>query len=316
MIIKYYDKNYKDKFSCKQVCTKCKSIIWTKLFYDVGNFEITEPTEIPEIGDIIVHGPHCGIVCRIFDSNQSVKVYGYDLKGLLNFRYLTTYLTDEEFVEKIIKDIATETLCVGKRTIKGLEIEPVSESTTDKVSEEYVVANIKAADAIKNLSSTYEIGWDITFQEDKLTFSTKKGADLSEQIVFSKKFRNVEKVEYENSIFDSANTVYGDESVHFENEEPEGINRLECGLTDSNSSIEEFLKSKKPAETIKGTANEKMIYGEDYNIGDYVTVMHNNISTVKQITKVEFVYEPCNSKIIPTFGDIKENILKKIARKV
>ena len=316
MIIKYYDNNYKDKFFCKKVCTRCKSIIWTKLFYDVGNFEMTEPAEIPEIGDIVVHGNHCGIVCRIFESNQGVKVYGYDLKGLLNFRYITTYSTEEELVEKIIKDIAIETLQTGKRKIEGLEVETANENITDKVSEAYIVEKIKAADAIKNISGTYEIGWDITFQEDKLLFSTKKGVDLSKQIVFSKKFRNVEKVEYDKSIFDSANTVYEGDNVHFEDEEPVGINRRECGLTDSNSTIEEFLKSRKPAETIKGTANEKMIYGKDYNIGDYVTVMHNNISTMKQITKVEFVYETCNSKIIPTLGEIKENILKKIARKV
>lgn len=316
MIIKYYDNNYKEKFSCKQVCTRCKSIIWTKLFYDVGNFEMTEPAEVPDIGDIVVHGPHCGIVCRIFEPNQSVKVYGYDLKGLLNFRYLTTYATEEKLAEKIIKDIAVQTLCTDKRKIKGLEIEAVNENITDEISEKCAVKNIKAADLIKNLGSTYEIGWDVTFSEDNLVFITRKGTDISQQIVFSKKFRNVEKVEYENSIFDSANVVYRENNSHFEDEEPEGINRRECGFTDSNGTIEEFLNSKKPTETIKGTANEKMIYAKDYNIGDYVTVMHNNISTVKQITKVEFVYENCNSKIIPTFGEIKENILKKIARKV
>lgn len=380
MIIKYYDSAYKNgKFSCKQVCTQCKSVIWTKNFYDVGSFEIIKPVVVPEIGDIVVHGSHCGIVCRIIESKQDIKVYGYDLKGLLHFRYLPSYSTSEKVVDKIIKDVASVSLCQDKRKIEGLTVEPYNELRTEEITQEYAIEKMKASDLVKNISSVYEIGWDIVFQEEKLTFCTKKGADLSDKVVFSRRFKNIENLEYDTSIFDSANVVYDLQSmemkklcwelkglinsegevidsaninraeniideindkigvkiklnyyaetaidelvaslndIKFNGEEATGINRRECGLSGDNNTIEEYLKEKEPTETLTGTANTKMIYGNDYQIGDYVTVMHNDIYTIKQITKVDFVYEACGSKVVPTFGELKENILKKIVRKV
>ena len=90
-----------------------------------------------------------------------------------------------------------------------------------------------------------------------------------------------------------------------------GILRREGATKDD---VITYLAEKIPVETLRGTANDKLIYKKDWNLGDYVTVEFEDMTTTKQITEVQEVHEPNRNMVIPVFGSEKENIIKKIMR--
>ena len=132
-------------------------------------------------------------------------------------------------------------------------------------------------------------------------------------IKFSRKNRTIESYELVNDIFNTYNVGYSTDENGTETVtgNATGFLRREC-FKDKN--IEEYLAEKAEIATLRGEANEKYVYGKDYELGDYVTVMTDEVQTVKQITEVKEVYEHGRSMIIPVFGTEKENPLKRILK--
>lgn len=59
-------------------------------------------------------------------------------------------------------------------------------------------------------------------------------------------------------------------------------------------------------QTVSAMANSKILYGSDYDIGDYVTTRLNTfdgkIDVVKQITEVKEIWEKNDYSTEPTFS--------------
>ncbi len=318
MVIKCYKNTpVNGKFECFDVLTRVKSILWTKRFTDVGSFEMELPASSLQIGDIIHRGEHSGYVCRIVEDYSTVKVYGYDLKGLLNQRYILPPYSYSGSAESIIKTIAAEVLTSNERAVEGLTVESISNNNGDvTVSGE----NTMASELVKKICETNELGYDIEFSETGLIFKTLTPTDKSKEIIFSRKHGNVENISYTKESFNSANVIYytidndGVKSYGaypFE-EQATGFLRMESGITNEN--YQDAYNEKLVTETLEGEANSKRIYGKDYSLGDYVTVIFKDLVTVKQISEVVFAYEKAGNKIVPTFGNKKENIIKKLLR--
>jgi len=320
VIIKCYENiPLNGKFNCFDVIPRFESIIWTKRFYDVGSFELKLQKNPLKNGDIILHGQHSGIVCKISEDLNGSMVYGYDLCGLLKYRYIFEKKEYSGSAEKIVKDVATDFLKTGVRNIEGLTIEPVT-ATTGTLAES--AEKIIAADFVKNVCINNKIGYDVVFTETNMFFKTIASADRTKEIVFSLPRHNIESLEYENDAMDAANVMYyaeKDETTgtstqksYFDGTEPTGILRKEAGTTSED--YVSALKEKVISETLTGSANEKMIYGIDYQLGDIVTVVFKNLITEKQITEIKFVYEKAGDKVVPTFGVVKDSVIKRILK--
>ena len=321
MIIKCY-KNIPQngKFNCYDVIPKLESAIWTKRFYDVGSFELRVQNNPLNVGDIIVHGQHAGIVCKTSEDLNTSMVYGYDLCGLLKYRYIFEKKIYSGSAEKIVKDVATDVLKTGVRNIDGLTIEPITAAAgTLAESAEKIIA----ADFVKNVCINNKIGYDIVFTETNIVFKTIASADRTKEIVFSLPRHNIESMEYENDAMDAANVMYyaeKDETTgtstqknYFADTEPTGILRQEAGTTSED--YISALNEKAVSETLTGSANEKMVYGVDYQLGDIVTVAFKNLVIEKQITEIKFAYEKAGNKVVPTFGTIKDSFVKRLLSK-
>ena len=80
-----------------------------------------------------------------------------------------------------------------------------------------------------------------------------------------------------------------------------------------------YLKDNKTKESVEAEANDRMEYKKDWFLGDFVTVRLNVLGETllldKQITEVQEVFERGETKIIPVFGEKKDNIIKRIARR-
>lgn len=303
------------KFECFDAITHAKSVVWSKKFYDVGSFQISLLKTDLKRNDIVVHGDNCGIVMKIEKSFEGCEVYGYDLKGLTEFRHIYEPKTYAGDAEMIIKTIAQDTLITGKRAIEGLTIADVRLDIQEKM--EWLCDNVNVADTLNRLCKEKELNYDITFSETGLLFDVTKGRDMTENTVFSRKFRNIEDMTHTVDNYSTYNVVLSkvqaeDGTITYtEIGDAEGIFRREYA-TDKDA--ETVLTEKREIETMRGTANDRLKYGSDWKNGDYVTCMFGDYVTEKQIVEVKEVYEPGNTKIMPIFGDEKENIIKKILR--
>lgn len=315
MIIKcYHPLPENGKFNCFHVITKAVSVIWNKKFYDVGSFQLSLQDNPLKTNDIIVHGENCGIVMKVEETLSGCSVYGYDLKGITKFRHIYQPKTYSGNAETIIKEIALDTLMTGKRKIEGLTIADAHLTLND--SKTWECDNINVADSLNKLCMETEVGYDVRFSESGMIFDTAIGRDMKSKLIFSRRFRNIDEITYTADNYDTYNvaltkTQTGDTETYGETGDAEGILRRE-GATDKDA--ESFLKEKAPIETIRGSANEKLQYGIDWKNGDYVTCVFKNYTTEKQIVEVKEVYEHSNCKIIPVFGEEKENIVTKILK--
>lgn len=307
MIIKYYNPL---TFEVKGIITRAKSIIWNKKFYTYGTFDLELDENVLSVNDIIYHNGNSGIVMKIVKNFSGVTVSGYDLKGISKFRHLFESTVYSGKSEKILKEMADQFFNTGDRKINGISIIP-NKGIGNELSISFEDKNL--SDVFYEICSQDEVGYSVTFDESNIIFDVIKGVDKSETVIFSRDRRNVEELEYTKDNFDSVNVAYYlDENDATQTEGDEaGILRREGSASDD---VIAYLDEKKEVETLRGEANDKLKYKIDWNLGDYVTVIFDNMSTVKQITEIQEVHEPSRNLLIPVFGTEKENIIKKILK--
>lgn len=300
----------------KETITNLKSVIWNRRFYKVGSFEIETTSKKFCENDIIAYKYNgeirSGIVMKVVEKISGIFVSGYDLKGIFNFRYVTTPGTYNSTPESIIKAMATTNLCRGDRAIRGLSVESINGTGT---TIEFSYEDDFLSDIFEMLCTSNEIGIDIEFDLEKMVLKTMYGRDMSELVKFGRKFRNIENVEYTRDIFNTYNVGYSKDENEVETVTgtATGILRREC-YKDKN--VAEYLKEKAPIESIRAEANDRYKYGIDYLLGDYVSVQTDDVITVKQITEIKEVHERDKNYILPVFGTEKENPLTKILKGV
>ncbi len=299
MIIKVFDSVPQNGiFPCKDVITKVKSVVWNDRFYKAGNFQLSLPDTNLKPMDVIQLKNRAGLVLKVVKST-SAEVYGYDLKCLFNFRYFNTEAAYSGTAEEILYAVARDLLKTGDREIEGLT---VPTATYLNLSETVTLnAEVKsAADVLYDFCLNNELGYDISFNEETgFTLAALKGRDMTEKINFSRKERNLDSAEYTSDLMSLVNVAYTKEGTEGAGT---GINRRE------GSKIAEAV------ETLRGTANDRLEFGKDWLLGDYVTVTYKDFTAKKQITEVKTVIEPNNKKTIPVFGTEKENPISKILK--
>ena len=348
VIIKCYKPN---TLQCFDVITKAKSIIWNKKFYDVGSFELELEQTNLSINDIIYHNGNCGFVTKITKNFDGVTICGFDLKALTNFRYLIEPKTYSGNFETVVKAMANDLLMTDDRAIYGMTIELDQHRGPILESQEY--ANVYWGDLLKDLGEQNEISYDIVFDGSKFIFKVLIGEDRTKTLTFSRNFKNLESCEYVVDASDVKNVAVAVQEIpqppivyyvqeydedgnpvrdeegkiklkEIQEEQPPIIKYVSVGTdtgflrkefkVDNLDDAEKEIKNNVLSESLRGEANDKLQYMVDWNIGDYVTVVFDDIITEKQITEVKEVHEPSNNKIIPIFGEEKENIIKKIIR--
>ncbi len=348
MIVKCYKPN---TLQCFDVITKAKSIIWNKKFYDAGSFEIELEQTNLNINDIIFHNGNCGFVSKITKTFDGVTICGFDMKALTNFRYLIEPKTYGGCYESVVKAMAAELLMTGDRAVYGMTIEEDQQRGPVLDTKEY--SDIYWGELLKEIGEQNGISYDICFDGSNFIFKTIIGEDRTKTLTFSRNFKNLESCEYVIDASDEKNVAVAVQEIpqppliyyvqeydetgnpvrdeegkiklkEIKEEQPPLINYVSAGegvgffrkefKIDNMDDAEKEIKENVLSESLRGEANDKLQYMVDWNIGDYVTVVFDDIITEKQITEVKEVHEPSNNKIIPIFGEEKENIIKKIIR--
>ena len=311
MIIKTYDA---ETLQEKETISKLTSVIFTRRFYKAGSFEIETTSGAFKVNDIIAYKYkneiRSGIVLKTVETNTGYSVTGYDLKGVYGFRYITNPTEYSGTPISIVNAIATEFLATGDRKLPGIII---AENATEDAEISFTPDAAFLDKVFETFGASNEVGTSLEFDLNNIVFTTLKGEDKSSRIKFCRNNRAIKSYEYTNDLFNTFNVGYsvdddGNETI---TGTAAGFLRRECY---KDKSISEYLAEKAAIETLRAEANEKYVYGIDYNLGDYVTVATKDVEAVKQITEVKEVYEKSQITVLPVFGTEKENPLKKILR--
>jgi hypothetical protein len=141
--------------------------------------------------------------------------------------------------------------------------------------------------------------------------------------MFCKQFKNISDYEYELDALTACNTAYIGTNLIYDTLYT-GMDRKEY-IEDFDGTADEATTKGKTVltkmcikESISAETNHRLKYKTDWNIGDYVTVkvdvMGETLLLDKQITEVLEVYEQGNTSVKPTFGEVKNSIIKRLMR--
>ena len=194
-----------------------KSAIWTRRFYEAGDFEIYAPADPNTLsllteGRIVIRADRqeeAGIIDTVkVTSNQEEGDYiiasGQTLQGVLNRRIVWKQTTLSGNPEKVVRRLITENMIEAeddKRIIPQLRLgEPAGISGSMKA--QYTGDNI--ADIVTGICKENRIGYRVAFDlsAKTFTFSLYEGVDRTYNqdavpfVVFSSDFENLLSTDY------------------------------------------------------------------------------------------------------------------------
>lgn len=222
----------------------------------------------------------------------------------------------------------------GSRAVPNLVLGAGEEigADGDLISWQSRFDNLK--DVLYDICTYTKLGYSFDFipSEKKIYFNVLEGIDRTAgqndnpPAVFSRRYKSINNYEYVDDKLDLLNFCYvggnGEEEQQFiqgihyglDTEEPKGLERFEC-FTDISADEYEELEDKGLSHlsehacesVITAEASDRLVYKKDWDLGDFVTVKVEAFGTVvsedKQITEVREIYEPCNFKVEPVFGE-------------
>lgn len=254
-----YDKN----LAAIGIIDNYKSVIWANRYNDLGDCEIYLPANsdsllILEKGNYIGR-PDDDMICRIvkieIDTNAEegnyLVVTGSDAKSFLDQRIIWDTMQCDGNLEAFIRQIVNDTLCVPEDSDRQLkkanggrlfflgQLAGFPEVNTEQVSYKNV------GEKVREYCGTYHWGYKVVNGADGLEFAIYKGADRSEDIIFSERFENLATSVYVDDVTNMGNVAL----VGGEGEGPLR-SRSVFGSADGVDRYERFVDAKDVARRI------------------------------------------------------------------
>lgn len=314
------------------------SVIWTKRYYNCGDFELYIPVghlDVLTVGNYIhrLDNDRIMVIENIQISTDSengnfLTVSGRTVECLLSRRIVwnqTTFSgTVENLIYKLIRENAIEPTD-SNRKIPLLSI-GTSQGFTETIDKQITGTNL--LDAIVDLCTTYQYGFKITLENGKFVFSLYKGNESS-GVVFSPEFDNLINTTYKRDVSNFANVALvagegeGAARKNYSVGNASGLDRSEIYVdardlsTNTNQTItaeeynailaargEEKLAEHVVTEGFEGNVepSRTYTYKSDWDIGDVVTVVNEYGMTANpRIIEIIESEDENGTAIVPTF---------------
>jgi len=317
------------------------SLIWTRKFFEAGNFEIHAPITQKNLslfvaGNIVsIKGAKEAGVIEDIEKEESDIKNEITVKG----RFLSSYL-DRRIITGTVNYNNAKIEVVMRELLSGVETIPLVElgelhGFDDRVSFQATYRNLQIV--LTKIAKYGLIGYRFTpdFDAHKIVFDTMKGTDHSfaqsanNRVIFSEDYNNLTNAiyKYNNQALKTYAIVGGqgdgDDRVIVTVGSGSGLNLRQMfvdardlsadGLT--TAQYQEVLRQRGyealqeaiEAESLEcETAPEiNFKYKSDYDLGDIVTVKKRSwgLYMNKRITEIQEVYEYGGGDVVPTLGD-------------
>lgn len=336
MFIQIYDQNIKQI----GVIDEFISLIWTKRYNDVGDFQVEIPLEgnIPEwirtgnyvtLSDDLEPGYYMIIETLEIEQEEGgniLTISGRSLESILERRIvwdkLTYTLTKTELINKDLLEKSFIKPSLSDRKVPNFVYKDPDESLSfSQITAEYDGDSI--LDAIRNNCNENNHSMSVRYLNDQFVYQTYTGTNRShdqtevDEVLFSYDFDTLASSKYLESIKNYKNViqVVNSNGSKFSLGNVSGISRIEYRENASNATDQESLKAiasivlseNNKIIILEGTTiNDTYIYGIDIFVGDFIQFRNDyGIESKARIT--EYVYSEDTSGInkYPTFKVIK-----------
>ena len=337
------------------------SVIWRPSYSDIGDFEIylgatDKAIRLLQKNNFVVRSSDITVENGIatYENVMIIKntqlitdvedgdflcVTGRELKFLLHQRIVWSQTVLSGTAENAIRRLVNENAvnpADSKRIITKLSL-GVSAGLTDTIEKQ--ITGEYLDQAVKEICTTYNYGWDIFITNNRLVFVVYSGTDRSYEqterpyVVFSDEFENLYNTDYQLFTEEYANTtLIGGEGEGLErayttvNNELSGLERYET-FTDardisSNKGSENEIDSATYLKLLEERGRENLAtraytegfsgevlsdvafkYGQDFFLGDMVTVI-NKYGIQKNVRVLSAIESEDESgvKLLPQFN--------------
>lgn len=321
------------------------------IFDDTGTIQYAALFEIGGFITIDNDGSKCGIITSIekpIDENgkqsQDIVVSGYEPTVIFNRRMVDVpsgedFYTLNDAAETVIKtaisDQAGPTATNPKRAFSLLSI-----ATDQGRGDTYLLsaAYTELLGELTACSIATRLGWFITLDRANrlLVLDCALGSDLTAgnnpSAVFSTNYDTLRSatLKESNEQYKNLATVTGEGTGQlrtvldvYDGTEPEDFDRFETTVNANNltSTPDLTLKGSQQLDSFSYTktldasilAKSPLVYGTDYNLGDFVTVAAYDFSEDVQITAIQESWEPLGYDLVPTFDKAPPTITTQMA---
>jgi hypothetical protein len=317
-----------------------KTVIWTKKYWDNGDFLIIMPAGkyVPAMGDYVTRADddRVGVVSQIEFAGHDIRASGRFFGDVLGQRVVWSQtilsgVTAENAVRTFITQNAVSP-ALAARKVPGLVLGPPA-GFSDVIDIQRTGDNL--LDVVRELCETYGYGFKVTRQGAGFQFDVFKGTDRSTSqsqnpyVIFSDQFDNLLSSEYLVSREHYRNVALvagegeGEDRKTLAVGNASGLDRYELFVdardlsTNSgevpDAQYDEQLRQRGMNSLVGVTRifDSQIIpdvnnaYKRDYDIGDIVTVVNSDweVSVDMRIIGVTENEDESGYCIIPTFGD-------------
>lgn len=345
------------------------SLIWCERLFNIGALDLEieaseKNLDIFQIG-YFIYRKDTNDICRINsrelqtkeDEDDTLIIGAEDLKSITDQVTIQGELdiTEERNVEEWIRNAmqiftSNDSDVLPKTLYPGFEIENFilkDEKGFEDVTFLLADKDKKLKEHIIYLCNLFNIGWKITFENEKLCLDLYKGEDrtvyqnVNNRIMFSTLYENLQSSKFLETTDKMANvsvvlhnnaSIVGDNGIVFaydSNEEPKGLDRFDLIVDGSKIELKENpsaddiityreklralgltkLKEHQMTQQFESVVSlNQYIYRQDYNIGDIVTVENEyGISINARIIEVVETWDETGYSIEPIFEYVKND---------
>jgi len=324
MVIKVFRLNASQVYELYDTIVDASSLQYNIKLYDFNSFELHCSTNHQlQTYDLIVfeiNGAKLnGMITSISKSLDDIAIVGYDLKCLMSMRKIRT-TRDGSTSTKMwyeARDLIRSNL--GEGATAERQIASFSHGTDSVTGAESAKPEYGIGESLSELvfsfvkSDNVVLRFDFDDEDATIEYYFTNGRNKTNELIFSRKNRNVESIQLNDDITNIATVVsykVGDAWHDYPTDCPSGYYRRE--LYNDNYELE--YQKQGEQQTLECSANSRMIFNADYQIGDYVTIQFDSVSYVKQITEISIAIEHSRFETEITFGTVEESALKKLVK--
>ena len=294
--------------------------------YRAGQFTITINYNIPnallferglwvQIGD---NPYNFGEILNVTDAvgqdgkgSQIRTITGYDARYIFKRRVIKNLNNESNWVmtakgELCMRSLILDQCGANAESKRQLPVENIIPSVSDAIGKEYSVAESfsNLYEVLCTIATQSEIGWRVKFSDNALTLEFYQGEDKRDTVRFDTSFESLAQGQFTDSAESFANSVYvggkgtgSDRDIYEgENGSPEGLDRYEAWDNQSGMTTEDEYEAEalsmltQYSQTLtvsgQGLAKNPYVYGEQYNVGDIITIAFSGKSAAVQILSV------------------------------